>query len=128
MSCLGICPVTNLGPTAPKTNKDIRHPSPGRALGMNSRSGHCELYISPKLTWKPIEYPCRRTVVEIGPSLGFHVSFRECTSHCFVLSRPRPKSPPSPLFFGFRSLIHNTELGKNPLRSYLAGYIGEYLE
>ena len=33
---------------------------------------------SPKLTWKPIQPPFRRTVVFIGPFLGFHVSFQEC--------------------------------------------------
>ena len=32
---------------------------------------------SPKLTWKPIWPPFKRTVVFIGPFLGFHVSFRE---------------------------------------------------
>ena len=37
---------------------------------------------SPKLTWKPIQPPFKGTVVFIGPSWGFHVSFREGRIFC----------------------------------------------
>ena len=47
---------------------------PIRIFGLPVRKG----LHSPKLTWKPIWSPFRRTVVFIGPFLGFHVSFREC--------------------------------------------------
>ena len=35
---------------------------------------------SSKLTWKPIYPPFKATAVLIGPPMGFHVSFQECTN------------------------------------------------
>ena len=53
---------------------------------------------SPKLTWKPIKPPLKRTVVFIGPFLGFHVSFREgilmtCGLTCQVKADQRRRFP-----------------------------------
>ena len=49
---------------------------------------------SPKLTWKSIQFPFRRTLVFVGLFFDFHVSFRECSPLCFfaggVGNRPKP--------------------------------------
>ena len=48
-----------------------------RSLHMATPQEQKQLH-SPKLTWKLIWPPFRRTVVFTRPFLGFHVSFQEC--------------------------------------------------
>ena len=61
--------------------QDIAHVSdvPGRLWEEDLGFGISGLTTyTPQTNRKPIQSPFRRTVVLIGPFLGFHVSFREC--------------------------------------------------